>query len=160
MPYLDNTASEQNRQQAALVAERVKSSLDAGMNLDQAMQNARGDYTPDLQGADTGLINATALPPAIAAKVDKLTIGQTSTPIVTVNGIDIVKVVNKQQQNQVIVPKWQTSHILARIDSNQSSDIAEQKSMPFINNYNKVPILGPWRQLIQMTQVQLHNMAV
>ncbi|STY79287.1 peptidylprolyl isomerase [Moraxella catarrhalis] len=127
VPYLDNTASEQNRQQAALVAERVKSSLDAGMNLDQAMQNARGDYTPDLQGADTGLINAAALPPAIAAKVDKLTIGQTSTPIVTANGIDIVKVVNKQQQNQVIVPKWQTSHILARIDSNQSSDIAEQK---------------------------------
>ena len=127
VPYLDNTANEQNRQQAALVAERVKSSLDAGMNLDQAMQNARGNYTPELQGADTGLINVVSLPPAIAAEVDKLDIGQTSAPIVTSSGIDIVKVVNKQQQNQVIVPEWQTSHILARIDDNQSSGIAEQK---------------------------------
>ncbi|OAU94467.1 peptidylprolyl isomerase [Moraxella catarrhalis] len=127
VPYLDNTANEQNRQQAALVAERVKSSLDAGMNLDQAMQNARGNYTPELQGADTGLINVFALPPAIAAEVDKLDIGQTSAPIATSGGIDIVKVVNKQQQNQVIVPEWQASHILARIDDNQSSGIAEQK---------------------------------
>ncbi|OOS06361.1 peptidyl-prolyl cis-trans isomerase SurA [Moraxella cuniculi DSM 21768] len=127
VPYLSSNPDANARQQAGMTALRVKSALDSGLGLDQAMKTARADYAAELQGADTGLIDAVALPATIAGEVDKLNIGQTSAPIITTNGIDVIKLVNKQQTNQVIIPEWQTSHILARIDDNQGADMAEQK---------------------------------
>ncbi|MFC0819707.1 peptidylprolyl isomerase [Moraxella marmotae] len=127
VPYLNHTASEQNYQQALTVAKQVKSALDNGKTLDQTLKTNQTKLTGELQGVDTGLINANALPANIATEVDKLAIGQTSLPLVGADGIDVIKLVDKKEQARILASEWNTSHILARVDDNQSSDMAEQK---------------------------------
>ena len=126
VPYLNNDATDQNREQALAVAQRVKSDLDAGASLDQVLSRSRQNYALALQGADTGLLPATSIPPTILAQAANLTVGQTSAPMVTANGIDVVKLINKVE-DKTIVSEWQTSHILARVDGSQSNAMAEQK---------------------------------
>lgn len=126
VPFLNNDNNAQNRKQAMAVAQRVKSALDSGDSLDQVLDSTQGDYAIALQAADTGLLPANSIPPTILAQASGLQIGQSSTPFTTAGGIDVIKLVNKIE-NKVIVPEWQTSHILVRIDDTQSNAMAEQK---------------------------------
>lgn len=126
VPYPNNTDNVQNRQAAMAVASRVKAALDAGASLDQVLTDARGDYPVALQGADTGLLPASNIPPAILAQTTSLSVGQSAAPLAATGGVDVVKLVNKAE-DKMIVSEWQTSHILARVDDSQSSAMAEQK---------------------------------
>lgn len=115
----------QKREQAMQVAFRLKALLEQGQSLTVAMQNARGNYGQELQGADTGYNPANALPTELANAISNLQIGQVSQPIVTPAGIDVVQLTDKK--SAYIIPEWHTSHLLIKVDANQSAELAEQR---------------------------------
>ncbi|OOR91770.1 peptidylprolyl isomerase [Moraxella caviae] len=133
IPYTDDISSSNNKrknaaQKAALAtAERVQAALATDAPLQIAMNSAKGNYPLELQGADTGRVAAASLPTSVSEAVQSLQAGDVSAPIVTQNGIDVVKLVEKDDKGRVLIPEWQTSHILARVDDTQTNAIAEQK---------------------------------
>lgn len=129
VPYIDDPArlSQSQKNEALQVAERLKRALEAGTPLAAAMDEARGSYPLALQGADTGYNRASSLPRELGNLITALPVGGVSTPIITESGVDVVLLADKRIGGQMILPEWHTSHILAKIDSNQSSAIAEQK---------------------------------
>lgn len=107
------------------VAYRLKTLLEQGQTLHTAMQNARGNYGAELQGADTGYNPASSLPTELGNAISTLQIGQVSQPIITPAGVDVVQLTDKR--SAYIVPEWHTSHILVKVDANQPAELAEQK---------------------------------
>lgn len=127
VPYLDdyNRLSEKQRAETMQVALRLKALLEQGQDLQSAMQNARGNYSRELQGADTGYNPARNLPNELSNAISSLKVGQVSQPITTPSGVDVVMLTDKR--SAYIVPEWQTSHLLIKVDANQSAELAEQK---------------------------------
>lgn len=127
VPFLsDYTLTDiQKREQAMQVAYRLKTLLEQGQTLHTAMQNARGNYGAELQGADTGYNPASSLPTELGNAISTLQIGQVSQPIITPAGVDVVQLTDKR--SAYIVPEWHTSHILVKVDANQPAELAEQK---------------------------------
>lgn len=129
VPFVDDISrlSDSQRLEAVQVAERLIRQLNQGSTLEEAMIRARGSYSQELQGADTGFNRATSLPSEISNTITNLTIGAVSRPIITETGVEVIKLVNKKNAGAVIVPEWHTSHILAKVDIAQNANIAEQK---------------------------------
>lgn len=129
VPYLDTpsrlTASQQ--QEALAVANRLQTILKTTSDPTVAMRQAQGKYAVELQGADTGYMPAKALPRELANIITSLKVGDVSTPITTDTGVDVVMLIDKRANGQVMLPEWHTSHILIKIDATQSPEIAEQK---------------------------------
>lgn len=127
VPYIDdyNRLNENQRNEARQVALRLKSLLEQGQDLHSAMQNAKGTYSRELQGADTGFNPASRLPNELVNAISSLSVGQVSQPIVTPSGVDIVMLTDKR--SAYIIPEWHTSHLLIKVDANQSAELAEQK---------------------------------
>lgn len=129
VPYLDsvNRLSAEQKNAAMQTAERLKQALEAGTPLETAMQTARGNYPSELQGADTGFNAASRLPRELASAITALPVGGVSNPIATEAGVDVVVLTDKRAGGAVVIPEWNTSHILAKVDSTQSPALAEQK---------------------------------
>lgn len=129
VPYIDDfsrltNAQKQAAQDAAL---RVKTALESGQSLQAAMQSARGNYPQEIQGADTGYNLTAALPTEVAGVITRLNKTEVSSPIITESGVDIIMLVDKRTTDAMLIPEWQTSHILIGINSSQTDAIARQK---------------------------------
>ncbi|WP_432481535.1 peptidylprolyl isomerase [Moraxella sp. ZY200743] len=135
IPYRDN-ANSQDKAKAHDVAKEVAVALQSGKSLGMILNQFK-DHEPQLQGADTGLINQNAIPRQLAPQITTLAAGETTNPIVSSTGIDVVKVVEKSDGSKVIMPEWQTSHILVRVDDNQNAALAEQKINALYNELQK-----------------------
>src|SRR5699024_9380490 len=70
---------------------------------------------------------AASLPTELSTEITKLDIGAVSAPLVTPEGIDIIKLANKKASDTMIIPQWHTSHILVKVDELQTDALAEQK---------------------------------
>lgn len=129
VPFLDDVSrlSDSQRTDAINTANRLINNLKAGDTLETAMNRARGNYPKDIQGADTGYNRVGGLPSEISSVITSLTKGAVSRPIITETGVEVVKLIDKKNQNAVVIPEWQTSHILVKVDIAQSDTIAEQK---------------------------------
>lgn len=129
IPYLDDPSrlSAEQREAAMQTANRLKQALQSGQNLQAAMDGARGSYAAELQGADTGFNPASRLPRELARTITTLDVGDVSEPIVTEFGVDVIMLADKRTGGAVILPEWNTSHILVRVDTSQTPAIAEQK---------------------------------
>lgn len=125
VPYKAN-ANSKDKASAQKIAEQIANALSNGSSAEKALEKAKG-YEPQIQTADTGFINQSALPSHIQAQVGTLSTGGVTRPIVTPTGIDVVKLIKKNDNGQVLVSEWQTSHILARVDDTQNNAMAEQK---------------------------------
>lgn len=125
IPYQSN-ATDTDKARTQAVANQVAISLQNGDALSVALEKTKG-YEPQPQVADTGLIHQDNIPEHIATQISNLPVGGVTQPITTDAGIDVVKLVAKNDNAQIIIPEWQTSHILVRADDAQNSAMAEQK---------------------------------
>lgn len=129
VPFTGNTdvLSDGQRQGAYAVALRIKQALEVGHSLESAMQHARGDYPESLQGTNTDYFRANNLPIELAGVITKLQVGQVSAPIATSSGYDVIMLRDKRVGGRVMLPEWQTAHILIKVDDKQSQASAEKK---------------------------------
>lgn len=130
VPYLDdyNRLTPAQRSEAMKVAEDVRRRLQVP-NADVAavIKAAQGRYPVEIQGGDMGYHQAAALPTELSDEIVKLNVGAVSAPLVTPQGIDVIKLANKKSSDKVILPQWHTRHILVNVDELQSDALAEQK---------------------------------
>ena len=129
VPYIDAYArlSDDQKQSAHDTALRVKSALENSQTLEFAMNSARQNYPKELQGANIDHISISRLPTELASSIVALSKGQVTNPIATETGVDVIKLVDKRTNDTVLIPEWQTSHILIGINNNQSEELARHK---------------------------------
>lgn len=130
VPYIDDYSrlSDAQRATALKVAQTLRSKLQANnVDVAAAIASAQGSYPIQLQGGDMGFHKASALPTELASEITKLEIGAVSAPLITPEGIDIIKLANKKSSDTTIIPQWHTRHILIKVDELQTDALAEQK---------------------------------
>ena len=130
VPYVDNYSrlTQAQREEALAVAQTLRTKLQApNVDVDAAIAAAQGSYNAALQGGDMGFHKAAALPTELSSEITKLEVGAVSAPLVTPEGIDIVKLASKKDSDKMIIPQWRTSHILVKVDELQTDALAEQK---------------------------------
>lgn len=131
VPYIDDYSrlTQAQRDEALKVAQRLRTRLQvANVDVTEAVTAAQGDYSIPLQGGDMGFHKAAALPTELASEITKLEVGAVSAPLVTPEGIDIIKLANKKSSDTMIIPQWNTRHILIKVDELQTDALAEQKA--------------------------------
>ena len=130
VPYMDDYSrlSEAQRNDALKVAQNLRTRLLApNVDVTEAIAASQGSYSIPLQGGDMGFHKAAALPTELSSEITKLEVGAVSAPLVTPEGIDIIKLVDKKASDTMLVPQWNTSHILVKVDELQTDALAEQK---------------------------------
>lgn len=121
-------ANERQKQSALLVAQKVITALQGNqLDLQKVMEEAQKNYQPELQGGDVGYRSAGELPTDIAKYITQLKVGEVSKPLITEQGIDIIKLLDKKDNSQHIINQWQTRHILISPNTNLSADMAKQQ---------------------------------
>lgn len=130
VPYIDDYSrlSDAQRNEALVVAQNLRKRLQvADADVEAAVTASQGKYPIPLQGGDMGFHRAAALPTQLSSEITKLKVGEVSAPLITPEGIDIIKLANKKSSDTVIIPQWNTRHILIKIDELQTDALAEQK---------------------------------
>ncbi len=130
VPYIDDYSrlSPAQRDEALAVAQALRARLQApNVDVEAAVAAVQGSYAIPLQGGDMGFHKAAALPTELSSEITKLEVGAVSAPLVTPEGIDIIKLANKKDSDKMLVPQWRTSHILIKVDELQTDALAEQK---------------------------------
>ncbi|AMN67770.1 peptidylprolyl isomerase [Psychrobacter sp. P11G5] len=130
VPYIDDYSrlSEAQRSEALKVAQVLRTRLQApNVDVEAAVAAAQGSYPIPLQGGDMGFHKAAALPIELSSEITKLEVGAVSAPLVTPEGIDIIKLANKKASDTMIIPQWHARHILVKVDELQTDALAEQK---------------------------------
>ena len=140
VPYIDDYSrlSQAQRGEALKVAQNLRTRLQApDVDVDAAKAAVQGDYPIPIQGGDMGFNKAASLPPELSSEITKLAVGAVSAPLVTPEGIDIIKLANKKSSDKIVVPQWNTRHILIKVDSLQTDALAEQKINDLYNQLRK-----------------------
>ena len=130
VPYMDDYSrlSEAQRNDALKVAQNLRTRLLVpNVDVAAAISASQGSYPIPLQGGDMGFHKAAALPTELSSEITKLEVGAVSAPLITPEGIDIIKLANKKASDTMLVPQWNTSHILVKVDELQTDALAEQK---------------------------------
>ncbi|WP_367111053.1 peptidylprolyl isomerase [uncultured Psychrobacter sp.] len=130
VPYVDdyNRLSEAQRAAALEIALQLRNSLQVpNVDVATAVAAVQGDYPIPLQGGDMGFNKASALPTELSSEITQLEVGEVSEPLITPEGIDIIKLADKKSSDTMIIPQWHTRHILVKTDELQTDALAEQK---------------------------------
>lgn len=130
VPYVDDYSrlSETQRAEALKVAQALRTRLQApNVDVEAAITASQGSYPIPLQGGDMGFHKAATLPTELSSEITKLNVGAVSEPLITPEGIDIIKLANKKASDTMIIPQWHTRHILIKVDELQTDALAEQK---------------------------------
>jgi len=130
VPYIDDYSrlSAAQREEALKVAQALRTRLlEPNVNVAEAVAASQGSYPIPLQGGDMGFHKAASLPTELSSKITKLDVGTVSEPLLTPEGIDIIKLADKKASNTMLIPQWHTRHILVKVDDLQSDALAEQK---------------------------------
>lgn len=130
VPYMDDYSrlSEAQRNEALKVAEALRTRLLApNVDVADAVAASQGNYPIPLQGGDMGFHKAASLPTELSSEITKLEVGAVSAPLITPEGIDIIKLADKKASDTMLIPQWRTRHILVKVDELQTDALAEQK---------------------------------
>jgi len=130
VPYIDDYSrlSPAQREEALKVAQALrKRLLEPNVNVAEAVAASQGSYPIPLQGGDMGFHKAASLPTELSSKITKLDVGTVSEPLLTPEGIDIIKLADKKASDTMLIPQWHTRHILVKVDNLQTDALAEQK---------------------------------
>ncbi|SNT69420.1 peptidylprolyl isomerase [Psychrobacter sp. LV10R520-6] len=140
VPYMDDYSrlSQAQRDEALEVAKVLRNRLLApNVDIAAAVAATQGSYPIPLQGGDMGFHKAAALPTELSSEITKLDVGAVSEPLVTPEGIDIIKLANKKASDTMIIPQWHTRHILVKVDELQTNALAEQKANDLYDQLRK-----------------------
>ncbi len=130
VPYIDDYSrlSQAQRDEALAVAQTLRSRLQApNVDVAAAIAAVQSSYAINIQGGDMGYHKAASLPTELSSEITKLDVGAVSAPLLTPEGIDIIKLADKKSNDKMIVPQWRASHILVKVDDLQTDALAEQK---------------------------------
>lgn len=130
VPYMDDYSrlSEAQRNEALKIAEALRTRLLApNVDVAEAVAASQGNYPIPLQGGDMGFHKAASLPTELSSEITKLEVGAVSAPLITPEGIDIIKLADKKASDTMLIPQWRTRHILVKVDELQTDALAEQK---------------------------------
>jgi len=130
VPYIDDYSrlSAAQREEALKVAQALRTRLlEPNVNVAEAVAASQGSYPIPLQGGDMGFHKAASLPTELSSKITKLDVGTVSEPLLTPEGIDIIKLADKKASNTMLISQWHTRHILVKVDDLQTDALAEQK---------------------------------
>ncbi|MDN3453497.1 MULTISPECIES: peptidylprolyl isomerase [unclassified Psychrobacter] len=130
VPYIDDYSrlSAAQREEALTVAQALRTRLLApNVNVAEAVTASQGSYPLPLQGGDMGFHKAASLPTELSSQITKLDVGAVSDPVLTPEGIDIIKLADKKSSNTMLIPQWRARHILVKVDDLQTDALAEQK---------------------------------
>ena len=130
VPYMDDYSrlSEAQREEALKVAQALRTRLlEPNVDVAAAVTASQGSYPIPLQGGDMGFHKAASLPTELSTQITKLDVGTVSEPILTPEGIDIIKLADKKASDKMLIPQWHTRHILVKVDELQTDALAEQK---------------------------------
>lgn len=130
VPYIDDYSrlSAAQREEALKVAQALRTRLlEPNVNVAEAVAASQGSYPIPLQGGDMGFHKAASLPTELSSKITKLDVGTVSEPLLTPEGIDIIKLADKKASDTMLIPQWHTRHILVKVDDLQTDALAEQK---------------------------------
>lgn len=113
-------------QNAQSVAEQVQVALQQSNDANAIAKRLSEDGTT-VQGADLGLRALSEIPAELAARISPLNNGQISELIPSNDGFHVVKLLErKSTDKKVIVPQYQTRHILIKTSEVVSPDTAKQ----------------------------------
>lgn len=130
VPYIDDYSrlSEAQRAEALKVAQALRTRLLVpNVDVAEAVAASQGSYPIPLQGGDMGFHKAASLPTELSSEITKLDVGAVSAPLLTPEGIDIIKLADKKASDTMLIPQWNTRHILVKVDELQTDALAEQK---------------------------------
>ena len=130
VPYIDDYSrlSEKQRDEALQVANKLYTALkQPNVDVNAAMSAVQGKYAVPLQGGNMGYNKAAGLPVQLANAITMLKVGEVSQPIISPEGIDVVKLADKKSADKMIIPQWRARHILIKVDDLQSEELAKQK---------------------------------
>lgn len=130
VPYMDDYSrlSPAQRDAALQVAEALRTRLQApNADVDEAISAIQGSYAIPIQGGDMGFNKASSLPTELSDEIINLDVGAVSAPIITPEGINVIKLLDKKSNDQKIIPQWNARHILVKVDDLQTNSLAEQK---------------------------------
>lgn len=130
VPYMDDYSrlSEAQRAEALKVAQALRARLlEPNVDVAAAVTASQGSYAIPIQGGDMGFHKAASLPTELSSEITKLDVGAVSAPLLTPEGIDIIKLADKKESDKMLIPQWNTRHILIKVDELQTDALAEQK---------------------------------
>lgn len=108
------------------VANQIKADL-ANTNDVKAIENKYSTTTIKVNGADMGYRSFADIPSELAARVTPLNDGQTTEIIQAKDGLHVLKLIDRKSNDQkVIVPQFQTRHILIKTSEVVSPENAKQ----------------------------------
>ena len=122
-------------QNAQAVAEQVKAALQSSNDVNEIAKRFSQNGS-DVQGADMGFRALSDIPAELSARIAPLAAGQVSELIASSDGIHVMKLLErKSTEKKVIVPQYQTRHILIKTSEVVSPDAAKQM---IDNLYNRL----------------------
>lgn len=129
VPYpQDGKVTDKQKQQALTVAQTIATALQAdNPNISQIMADAQQGYAEQIQGGDMGYHVAKELPTELSKDIVALNVGQVSRPLITPQGVNVIKLVDKRGGGKHIIEQWNTRHILISPSANLSPEMAKQQ---------------------------------
>ncbi len=128
------TLSDKSKKSAQTIAQKIAQALAVeNPDINQIIRDAQAQYDKQLkdagqiQGGDMGYHAATALPTDISKAIIGLNVGQVSEVILTPEGYNVVKLVDKRGGKQHIIDQWHTRHILISPSAALSPELAKQQ---------------------------------
>ncbi|WP_019673545.1 peptidylprolyl isomerase [Psychrobacter lutiphocae] len=133
IPFSDDFSriTDSEKQAAIQIAEQTQNLLrntdDAEFVLEQLSNGIAKDYATPIQGGDMGYHEAAGLPTDIANQITQLQSGEVTQPQVTPAGIDVVKLIDIRNIDNMVIPQWKVRHILIQNDELHSDALVEQR---------------------------------
>lgn len=132
VPYSSSTATgaitDKQKQQALNIARQIADGLRAdNADLNSVIEKAQLNYAPQIQGGDMGFHVAKDLPTEISKDITALQVGQVSQPLVTPEGVNVIKLIDKKGGGQQVIDQWSTRHILISPSPSLSPEMAKQQ---------------------------------
>lgn len=125
--FVISPKNQQNRQETMNYAQQVRLALMSNNDI-AAIQQQFAAAPVNINGKDLNYRALSDIPADLAARVSSLTVGQTTDPIVSQDGIHLFKVLERKAGEQkAIIPEYQTRHILIQTSDSVSPADAKQR---------------------------------
>lgn len=120
--------TDKQRKQALAIANRIATGLaQDNANVTQVIDSIQADYPLPLIGGDMGTHTASELPTELAKDILAMKSGEVSKPLMTPEGINVIKLVEKRDDERQIIDQWSVRHILVSPSASMSPEMAKQR---------------------------------
>lgn len=120
--------TDKQRKQALSIASRIANALTQNnADVSQIVNSVQNDYPLPIQGGDMGVHTAKELPTELTNDILAMKTGEVSKPLMTPEGINVIKLVEKRDDQRQIIDQWSVRHILVSPSATLSPEMAKQR---------------------------------